>query len=101
MIYKLSVIGSGIMGSGIAQVASTAGFEVSLHDANQKALAGALENIRQSLSRFVKKGKIDDKTRNNILSRITAKDDLPFISQRCRLHNRGRIRRSRFETKRI
>jgi len=55
-VEKIAIIGSGIMGNGISQVASVAGYKVALHDVAQEALDRALETIRISLGRLAKKG---------------------------------------------
>lgn len=75
-VRNIAVIGSGIMGNGIAQVASQAGYQVTLHDVAQEALGKALETIRKSVNRFVKKGELADKAANEILGRITPTQDL-------------------------
>ncbi|MCK4830411.1 hypothetical protein KA005_82600, partial [bacterium] len=59
-IKTIAVVGSGIMGNGIAQVAAMASYQVSIQDIAQSALDKALETIHLSLSRFVNKGKLDD-----------------------------------------
>jgi 3-hydroxybutyryl-CoA dehydrogenase len=56
----VAVIGAGLMGSGIAQVAAHAGYEVLLHDTTQQALDRALTAIASSQARFVAKGKITE-----------------------------------------
>jgi 3-hydroxybutyryl-CoA dehydrogenase len=53
---KIAVIGAGLMGSGIAQVAAQAGHEVVLHDTTSAALESALTAIASSQQRFVAKG---------------------------------------------
>jgi 3-hydroxybutyryl-CoA dehydrogenase len=53
---KIAVIGAGLMGSGIAQVAAHAGHEVVLHDTTSAALESALTAIASSQQRFVAKG---------------------------------------------
>jgi 3-hydroxybutyryl-CoA dehydrogenase len=57
---RVAVIGAGLMGSGIAQVAAHAGYEVLLHDTTQQALDRALTAIASSQARFVAKGKITE-----------------------------------------
>ncbi len=59
-INKVAVIGSGLMGHGIAQVAAMSGQEVSLIDISNEFLAKALEKIEDSLNRLSKKGKIQE-----------------------------------------
>ncbi len=67
---KIGVIGSGAMGSGIAQVAATAGHEVILFDNNPKALVKASEKLQKILNRLVEKGRLDDITAKAIFGRI-------------------------------
>ena len=56
---KVGVIGAGAMGSGIAQVAATAGHEVVLYDAQDGAVTRALSGMERNLARSVEKGKLD------------------------------------------
>ncbi len=67
---KVGVIGSGSMGSGIAQVAATAGHEVYLCDSNPEALKKAKDKLLKILNRLVEKGRIDDPTAKAIFGRI-------------------------------
>ena len=67
---KVGVIGSGSMGSGIAQVAATAGHEVYLCDSNPEALNKAKDKLLKILNRLVEKGRIDDPTAKAIFGRI-------------------------------
>jgi 3-hydroxybutyryl-CoA dehydrogenase len=69
-IKKVVVVGSGLMGSGIAQVCAQAGIEVLLNDVSEPALARARESIAWSVAKFVEKGKLSE-TRERILDRIT------------------------------
>lgn len=55
----VAVIGSGTMGSGIAQVAATAGCRVKLYDTNADALSRSKSSLEGTLSKLVEKGKID------------------------------------------
>lgn len=56
---KVAVIGSGTMGSGIAQVAATAGCEVKIYDSNLEALQRSKANLDSALSKLIEKGKLD------------------------------------------
>ena len=67
---KVGVVGAGAMGSGIAQVAATAGHDVVLYDAQDEAVARALSSIGKSLTRSVEKGKLDVTTATGIRARI-------------------------------
>ena len=66
----VGVIGAGAMGSGIAQVAATAGCSVVVFDTNEKALANAKSNLSSVLSRLVEKRKINLDESENIFSLI-------------------------------
>jgi 3-hydroxybutyryl-CoA dehydrogenase len=58
----IGVIGSGAMGSGIAQVAAQAGHNVVVYDNNQMALDKAKDNLSKTLNKLQEKGKIEDAT---------------------------------------
>jgi 3-hydroxybutyryl-CoA dehydrogenase len=76
VIKRVGVLGSGIMGAGLAEVAAKAGCEVivrSRHRASADALVTALAT---SLDRQVAKGKLDGETREQVLARVTATDHL-------------------------
>lgn len=67
---KIGIIGSGSMGTGIAQVAATAGHEVFLYDNNPAALERANQKLTKILIRLVEKGRIDESKKNDILEKI-------------------------------
>ena len=70
-IKNVCVIGAGVMGSGIAQLASTYGYQVNLVDINENILEKAKSSIEKNLNRFfVAKGKISDSEAKEILNRI-------------------------------
>jgi 3-hydroxybutyryl-CoA dehydrogenase len=73
---KVGIIGSGAMGSGIAQVAARAGNDVKLYDANDVAMAKALDNVRMGLKKQAEKGKISLIEAGNISAKIKATDRL-------------------------
>jgi 3-hydroxybutyryl-CoA dehydrogenase len=66
---KLGVIGAGAMGGGIAQIAATAGFDVTVRDVSDAALERGLKNVTSSLQKLESKGKLADAS-SAILSRI-------------------------------
>jgi 3-hydroxybutyryl-CoA dehydrogenase len=68
---KVAVIGSGTMGSGIAQVAATSGCEVKIYDTNLDVLAKSKANLEITLSRLVEKAKIDETEKFRITSNIS------------------------------
>ena len=73
----IGVIGAGAMGSGIAQVAATAGHQVILGDVRADALARARASTGKALDREVEKGRLDRAAGVGILSRIRCVSDLP------------------------
>ncbi|MBT3872227.1 MAG: 3-hydroxybutyryl-CoA dehydrogenase [Flavobacteriaceae bacterium] len=77
---KVGIIGSGTMGSGIAQVAATAGCMVSLYDTNQMALDKAKASLEKILNRLIEKGRIDNNEKNRIQNNIKYVDSLKELS---------------------
>ncbi|WP_271769714.1 3-hydroxyacyl-CoA dehydrogenase NAD-binding domain-containing protein [Aquimarina algiphila] len=71
MIYKVGVIGSGTMGSGIAQVAATADCNVKVFDTKQEALDKSKAALEKVLSRLIEKGRIDETEKTRIQSNIS------------------------------
>lgn len=67
---KISVIGAGTMGNGIAHVFAQNGFQVSLIDISEKALANAIRSIENNLDRLIAKEKIDQNTKTDTLASI-------------------------------
>jgi 3-hydroxybutyryl-CoA dehydrogenase len=76
MAGRLAVIGAGLMGSGIAQVAAQAGWEVTLRDLDDAAVQRGLAAIRTSLAKFAAKGVIGAHEVEAALARITPTTDL-------------------------
>ena len=68
---KISVLGAGSMGSGIAQVAAQSGHEVVLVDTNQDALDKAKGKLAKIMARLVEKGKFGQDIADGIQNRIT------------------------------
>ncbi len=67
---KVAIIGSGTMGSGIAQVAATAGCEVKIYDTNQDTLDKSKTTLESTLSKLVEKGKIEASEKSRITQNI-------------------------------
>lgn len=76
MTGTLAVIGAGLMGSGIAQVAAHAGWQVRLRDLDDTALRRGTDAVRSSLDRFVAKGTTAPEEAEAALGRITTTTDL-------------------------
>ncbi len=80
MAGRLAVIGSGLMGSGIAQVSAQAGWHVTMRDIDDESLQRGLGAIRDSLGRFAAKGKITEEDAEATLGRISATTDLDAVA---------------------
>jgi 3-hydroxybutyryl-CoA dehydrogenase len=69
-INNIAIIGSGIMGSGVAQVSAAAGFQVKVQDISSEALQKAKSSIEFSLGKLASKGKITQEQVDGTLSKI-------------------------------
>ena len=76
----IAVIGSGTMGSGIAQVAAQAGNTVKIFDKNPDALKKAKESLEKILDRLIEKGRIDEDRKNDIQTNITYENQLDDLA---------------------
>ena len=84
-IKNITVLGSGIMGHGIAQVSAMAGYNVTLRDIEQQFLDKAISKIRWSLDKLVSKEKISKDEGDEIISRIKLVVDLRDAVHDCDL----------------
>ena len=75
-IRRITILGSGTMGHGIAQVSASAGYNVTLRDIKQSFLDNAMGKIRWSLGKMVAKNRITDGEAAEILARIRPELDL-------------------------
>ena len=75
-IKSVGVIGSGIMGSGLAEVAARAGFDVVVRSRTQAGADAVLARIDAVLSKQVSRERINESDRDSILARISVTDDL-------------------------
>lgn len=80
----VGVIGSGTMGSGIAQLASTAGHQVKVYDANEAALVKSREKLQKIMDRLIEKGKYSSEEADQIKARIVYANSLSELSD-CNL----------------
>jgi len=84
-IKTIGVVGAGAMGSGIAQVAAMAGYDVIMRDLDEKIIQGGMKGIEKFLAKSVEKGKMtaDDKTvvmgRITLTTRMEDLKDVDFI----------------------
>jgi 3-hydroxybutyryl-CoA dehydrogenase len=79
-MQTIGIIGSGTMGSGIAQVFAQAGHPVLLHDVSLAALDRARAGIDKSLAKFVEKGKLSAADRDAALGRLTPATSIDALS---------------------
>lgn len=84
-IKNITVLGSGIMGHGIAQVSAMSGYNVVLRDIEQKFLDKAMEKIKWSLDKLVSKEKISQTQAEQIYSRIKPVIDLKEAVKDCQI----------------
>jgi enoyl-CoA hydratase / 3-hydroxyacyl-CoA dehydrogenase len=75
-IDKITILGSGVMGHGIAQISAMAGYNVTLRDIEQPFLDKAMEKIKWSLNKLVEKKKLSQTEAEEIFTRITPVVDL-------------------------
>ena len=73
---KICVLGAGTMGSGIAQAFAVKGHKVVLRDIKDEFVERGLKGIDKNLSKLVKKGKMEEDKKNEILANITGAVDL-------------------------
>lgn len=81
MIKKFSVIGSGVMGHGIAQLYVLAGYPVALYDIEEQYLQKALKSIENNLSLLVQESVITEQAKRDALDRIVITTDLQHAVQ--------------------
>lgn len=75
-VTRITVVGAGQMGHGIAQVAAATGFEVTLTDVSQDALDAGVARIERNTAKSVSKGRLSEPDRSALLSRIATEPDL-------------------------
>ncbi len=79
-ISSVGIIGSGIMGSGIAEVAAKAGHTVILRSRKQESADAMVAGLAKSLAKQLDRGKIDEATRDEVLGRVSATSDLAALA---------------------
>ncbi|RMR03637.1 3-hydroxy-acyl-CoA dehydrogenase [Pseudomonas savastanoi pv. glycinea] len=70
VINHMAIVGAGVMGTGIAQIAAQAGIRVTLFDNREGAAQGARDNLEQTLGKLVNKGKITSSDAQQILGQL-------------------------------
>lgn len=79
-IKQFGIVGSGIMGAGVAEVAAKAGFDVVLRSRAQATADEMLATLDKSMLKQVEKGKLEDETRLAALERVRAVTDLAELA---------------------
>ncbi|MDI6873027.1 3-hydroxyacyl-CoA dehydrogenase family protein [Candidatus Solincola sp.] len=79
-IRKVFVVGSGLMGSGIAQVTAFAGYQVKMHDVDEERTSKGMEAIKSSLGKFLSKEKITQEQYDAALANLATTTDLKEAS---------------------
>jgi enoyl-CoA hydratase / 3-hydroxyacyl-CoA dehydrogenase len=80
-VKKIAVIGAGAMGNGIAQVGIMAGYTVSMHDIEQRFVDKGVNIIKDSMAKFVSKGKLTEDQNKDALARLIPTTDLKAAVQ--------------------
>jgi 3-hydroxybutyryl-CoA dehydrogenase len=80
-IKRVGIVGSGIMGSGIAEVAAKAGCEVVLRSRSQTAADAMVASLEKSLKKQVEKGKLEQADADTTLARVTATSQLKDLAE--------------------
>lgn len=75
-LNNITVLGSGIMGHGIAQISAMSGYKVVLRDIEKQFLGKAMEKVKWSLQKLTEKNKITDKQAEEFYNNITPVIDL-------------------------
>jgi 3-hydroxybutyryl-CoA dehydrogenase len=79
-IKRVGIVGSGIMGAGIAEVAAKSGYEVILRSRAQSTADGMVAGLEKSLARQVEKGRLGEAERDAALARVRGVADLGELS---------------------
>jgi 3-hydroxybutyryl-CoA dehydrogenase len=79
-VKRVGIVGSGIMGSGIAETAATHGFEVVLRSRAQGTADAMVAGMAKSLAKQVDKGKVTAEDRDAAMGRVTAVSDLSELA---------------------
>jgi 3-hydroxybutyryl-CoA dehydrogenase len=79
-ITRVGIVGSGIMGSGVAEVAAKAGIDVVLRSRQQATADAMLAGLEKSLAKQVERGKLEEAAAKEIAARVSATDDLKALA---------------------
>jgi 3-hydroxybutyryl-CoA dehydrogenase len=79
-VKRVGIVGSGIMGAGVAEVAAAAGYEVVVRSRKEATAADLVARLERSLAKQVDKGTLPDNERQAILARVSATTDLQELA---------------------
>jgi 3-hydroxybutyryl-CoA dehydrogenase len=79
-IDRLGIVGSGIMGAGIAEVAAKAGIDVVLRSRKQETADAMVASLEKSLAKQVERGKLEEAAAKDVLARVTAHHELHALA---------------------
>jgi 3-hydroxybutyryl-CoA dehydrogenase len=79
-IERVGILGSGIMGSGIAEVAAKSGFEVVLRSRKQDTADAMVASLEKSLAKQVDRGKLEQADADQVRARVSATDSLSDLA---------------------
>ncbi len=79
-IKKIGVLGAGLMGSGIAQVAAASGYDVTVVEVNDELIKKGLGGIEKSLARLIEKGAINAGQRDATMARLRGATELEELA---------------------
>jgi 3-hydroxybutyryl-CoA dehydrogenase len=80
-VKRVGIVGSGIMGSGLAEVCAKAGFEVVVRSRAQSTADALVAGLEKSLARQVDKGRMEATDRDQVLGRVRAVTDLTELAE--------------------
>ncbi len=80
-INRVGIVGSGIMGSGIAEVAARAGYDVVLRSRSAASAEAMVAQLQQSLNRHVAKERLSEAERDTIVARVSTCTELSGLSE--------------------
>src|SRR5919108_343618 len=79
-VERIGIVGSGIMGSGVAEVAAKAGVDVVLRSRKQETADAMVTSLAKSLAKQVERGKLADDEADAVKSRVSATADLDALA---------------------
>ncbi len=81
MIGRVGIVGSGIMGSGLAEVIARAGYDVVVASRSQASAEGVLANVDRGLAKSVVRGKLEPDERTAVMARLVAVEGVAGLAE--------------------